>query len=56
MGALALFCGAHFRNRWLAFRYPLASMLLGDVLLGLSNHDIRLPSTSPSRSSMAATG
>lgn len=40
MGALALFCGAHFRNRWLAMTIPLASMLLGDVLIGLLHHDL----------------
>jgi hypothetical protein len=39
MGALALFCGAHFRNRWLALSIPLASMLLGDVLIGLSHEN-----------------
>jgi len=39
MGALALFCGAHFRNRWLALAIPLASMLVGDVLIGLLHHD-----------------
>jgi uncharacterized protein DUF6580 len=41
MGALALFCGAHFRNRWLALGIPLASMLGGDVLIGLFHHDMR---------------
>jgi hypothetical protein len=40
MGALALFSGAHFRNRWLALSVPLASMLLGDVLIGLFHHDM----------------
>jgi len=40
MGALALYCGAHFRNRWLAMTIPLASMLLGDVLIGLFHHDM----------------
>jgi len=39
MGALALFCGAHFRNRWLALAIPLASMLCGDVLIGVLYHD-----------------
>src|SRR5579862_4298157 len=36
MGALALFCGAHFRSRWLAFAIPMASMFLGDLLLGFA--------------------
>jgi hypothetical protein len=40
MGALALFCGAHFRNRWLALTIPLGSMLCGDVLIGLFHHDV----------------
>ncbi|HUE12839.1 MAG TPA: DUF6580 family putative transport protein [Planctomycetaceae bacterium] len=40
MGALALFCGAHFRSRWLALAIPLASMLCGDVLIGLLHHDM----------------
>lgn len=40
MGALALFCGARFRNHWLAFAIPLASMLLGDVLIGQLHHDM----------------
>jgi len=40
MGALALYCGAHFRNRWLAISVPLASMVLGDVLIGLLHHDV----------------
>jgi hypothetical protein len=40
MGALALFCGAHFRNRWLALGIPLGSMLCGDVLIGLFHHDM----------------
>jgi hypothetical protein len=39
IGALALFCGAHFRNRSLAFAIPIGSMVLGDVLLGLFNGD-----------------
>jgi hypothetical protein len=39
MGALALFCGAHFRSRWLALAIPLASMVCGDVLIGLWHHD-----------------
>jgi len=39
MGALALFCGAHFRSRWLALAIPFASMLCGDVLIGVFHHD-----------------
>lgn len=39
MGALALFCGARFRNRWLALGIPLASMVLGDVLIGVVRHN-----------------
>jgi len=39
MGALALFCGAHFRSRWLALAIPFASMLCGDVLIGLLHDD-----------------
>jgi hypothetical protein len=39
MGALALFCGAHFRGRWLALMIPFASMLCGDMLIGLLHHD-----------------
>jgi len=39
MGALALFCGAHFRSRWLALAIPLASMICGDLLIGLLHRD-----------------
>ena len=39
IGALALFCGAQFRNRSLAFAIPLLSMLLGDVLLAIDTRD-----------------
>jgi hypothetical protein len=35
IGALALFCGAHFRNKTLSFVVPLSSMFLGDVLLAV---------------------
>jgi hypothetical protein len=42
IGALALFCGAHFRSRSLAFSIPLLSMFLGDVLLALYAHDSQL--------------
>jgi hypothetical protein len=36
MGALALFCGAHFRSRLLAFAIPMVSMFLGNLLLGFA--------------------
>jgi hypothetical protein len=42
IGALALFCGAHFRSRSLAIAIPLASMLLGDVLLAIQTHNPQL--------------
>jgi hypothetical protein len=42
IGALALFCGAHFRSRSLAMAIPLASMLLGDVLLAIQTHNPQL--------------
>jgi Family of unknown function (DUF6580) len=34
VGAMALFSGAMFRNRWMAFLLPLASLLAGDVFVG----------------------
>ena len=34
VGAMALFSGATFRNRWLAFVLPLASLFAGDVFIG----------------------
>ena len=34
IGAMALFSGAMFRNRWLAFLLPLASLFAGDVFVG----------------------
>src|ERR1700741_1685887 len=34
IGAIALFSGAMFRNRWLAFALPLASLFVGDVFIG----------------------
>jgi hypothetical protein len=40
IGALALFCGAHYRKRWLALVIPIAAMALGDVLLGVQHHDV----------------
>jgi hypothetical protein len=42
IGALALFCGAHFRNRTLAFAIPLLAMLLGDVLLAVQTQNSQL--------------
>lgn len=42
IGALALFCGAHFRNRTLAFAIPLISMFLGDILLAVQTHNSQL--------------
>jgi uncharacterized protein DUF6580 len=35
IGALALFSGAMFRNRWIAFALPLASLFAGDLFVGL---------------------
>jgi hypothetical protein len=40
IGALALFCGARFRNRALALAIPIGSMVLGDVLLGIKHHNM----------------
>src|SRR5258706_14517994 len=34
IGAMALFSGAMFRNRWFAFLLPLASLFAGDVFVG----------------------
>src|SRR5579863_6631535 len=34
VGAMALFSGAMFRNRWIAFLLPLASLFVGDVFVG----------------------
>jgi hypothetical protein len=42
IGALALFCGAHFRNRSLAFAIPILSMLLGDVMLAVQTRNSQL--------------
>ncbi|HEV7231715.1 MAG TPA: DUF6580 family putative transport protein, partial [Bacteroidia bacterium] len=36
IGAMALFAGAGFQRRWLAFAMPLSAMLLSDVILQLS--------------------
>jgi len=34
IGAMALFSGSLFRNRWAAFLLPLASLLAGDIFVG----------------------
>jgi len=34
IGAMALFSGAMFRKRWIAFLLPLASLFAGDVFVG----------------------
>ena len=34
VGAMALFSGAMFRNKWIAFLLPLASLFAGDVFVG----------------------
>ena len=34
VGAMALFSGAMFRNRWIAFLLPLATLFAGDVFVG----------------------
>jgi hypothetical protein len=34
IGAMALFSGAMFGNRWMAFALPLASLFAGDVFVG----------------------
>jgi hypothetical protein len=34
IGAMALFAGAMFRNRWMAFLLPLASLFAGDLFVG----------------------
>jgi hypothetical protein len=34
IGAIALFGGAHLRERWLAFIVPLAAMALSDLIIG----------------------
>jgi len=41
IGALALFAGAHFSNRWLAFSIPITALLFSDLLLGF--HDMMVP-------------
>ena len=37
IAAMALFAGAHFRHRGVAFAVPLAAMLLSDLVLGLGH-------------------
>jgi hypothetical protein len=34
IGAIALFSGSMFRNRWMAFALPLASLFAGDLFVG----------------------
>src|SRR2546430_7520469 len=34
IGAMALFSGAMFRNRWVAFLLPLAGLFAGDLFVG----------------------
>jgi hypothetical protein len=34
IGAMALFSGSMFRNRWIAFLLPLASLFAGDIFVG----------------------
>jgi hypothetical protein len=38
VAAVALFGGAYFSNRWLAFLVPLAALLVSDLLLGFYQH------------------
>jgi hypothetical protein len=38
MAAVALFSGAYFSNRWLAFVVPLAALLVSDFILGFYQH------------------
>ena len=37
IAAVALFAGAHFKNKGLAFIVPLAAMLLSDLIIGFHN-------------------
>lgn len=37
IGAIAVFCGLTFRNKWLAFGLPLLATLAGDVALAIQN-------------------
>jgi hypothetical protein len=40
VGALALFAGAHFRDRRLAFAVPLVAMFVSDIALGLTRRNV----------------
>lgn len=42
IGALALFGGACFSNKWHAFIVPLAAMLLSDLAIGLLSGDLSI--------------
>ena len=35
VGAMAVFAGSHFRNRWVAFLLPLAALFAGDLFVGM---------------------
>jgi hypothetical protein len=35
VGAMAIFAGSLFRNRWFAFLFPLAALFAGDLFVGL---------------------
>lgn len=37
IAAIALFAGAHFERKWLAFAVPAAAMLLSDAVIGFHN-------------------
>lgn len=41
VAAIALFGGAHFSKRWLAFLVPVTALLISDLLLGF--HNMMLP-------------
>lgn len=41
VAAIALFGGAHFSRRWLAFLVPVAALLISDIFLGF--HAMMLP-------------
>lgn len=41
VAAIALFGGAHFSKRWLAFLVPITALLVSDLLLGF--HNMMLP-------------
>ncbi|HWZ99675.1 MAG TPA: DUF6580 family putative transport protein [Candidatus Dormibacteraeota bacterium] len=34
VGAMALFCGSVFKNKWVKFAFPVAALLAGDVAIG----------------------